>query len=409
MDVAPILSALRRHKVAVSLIVLEIALSCAIICNLLFLIHERIQRLQIDSGLAETELVRIQAASARQLEGGEEGIDRTVSLEYLNAMRSLPGVSGAALATQVPFGNSSSTSSVRLTPDQKDESLTASVYLDGGNLLDVFGSRLIAGRLFTPDEYRDLETIEGTDADQGVPAVILNRKMAERLFPGQNAVGQSIYSWGSQPTRVVGVVDELLRPNGFAEGAYTMILPVRKYTPGMHLVVRTTPERRAEVLQAGVAALKAMDPGITIFASDTMSEMRSSYFRQDRAMAIMLSVVVLGLLVVTALGIVGLASFWVQQRTRQIGIRRALGARRVDVLRYFQTENFLITTAGIVIGMLLAYALNLALMQAYELPRLPLQFLPVGALILWLLGQIAVLGPARRASRVSPAVATRGR
>jgi putative ABC transport system permease protein len=97
----------------------------------------------------------------------------------------------------------------------------------------------------------------------------------------------------------------------------------------------------------------------------------------------------------------------VQQRTRQIGIRRALGATRGDILRYFQVENFILTTAGIAAGMGLAYAINLWLMGVYEVPRLPAQVLPAGAVLLWLLGQLAVLGPARRASAISPAIATR--
>jgi putative ABC transport system permease protein len=117
--------------------------------------------------------------------------------------------------------------------------------------------------------------------------------------------------------------------------------------------------------------------------------------------------VIVALLIVTALGIVGLASFWVQQRTKQIGIRRALGATKGQILRYFQTENFLLATLGIALGMLGAYGINQLLMSQYELPRLPLLYLPVGALAVWLLGQIAVLGPARRASAVTPAVATR--
>ena len=77
------------------------------------------------------------------------------------------------------------------------------------------------------------------------------------------------------------------------------------------------------------------------------------------------------------------------------------------VLRYFQTENFLLTTIGIVLGMLGAFGLNQLLMTHYELPRLPVAYLPVGALVLWLLGQLAVFGPARRAAAVPPAIATR--
>jgi putative ABC transport system permease protein len=124
-------------------------------------------------------------------------------------------------------------------------------------------------------------------------------------------------------------------------------------------------------------------------------------------MAFLLAGVSLALLVITALGVIGLASFWVQQRTRQIGIRRALGATRGDIVRYFQLENFILATIGIIVGMGLAYAINLWLMDAYQVPRLPAEFLPIGAAVLWLLGQVAVLGPALRAAMIPPAIATR--
>ena len=179
------------------------------------------------------------------------------------------------------------------------------------------------------------------------------------------------------------------------------------YTLGGNYLLRTTPERRAEVLAAAVEALKRNGPNRLVVEQQTLEEMRDAYYRQDRAMAWMLVIVCVLLLVVTALGIVGLASFWVQQRTKQIGVRRALGATRGQILRYFQTENFVLATAGIVIGMLLAFGLNQLMMSKAELPRLPAIYLPVGALVLWLLGQVSVLGPARRAAAVPPAVATR--
>ncbi|HET7162484.1 MAG TPA: FtsX-like permease family protein, partial [Rhodanobacteraceae bacterium] len=116
---------------------------------------------------------------------------------------------------------------------------------------------------------------------------------------------------------------------------------------------------------------------------------------------------IVALLLVTGLGIVGLASFWVAQRRRTIGVRRALGATRADILHYFQTENFLLATIGIVLGMVFAYGINLFLMMHYELPRLPWLYFPIGAIALWLIGQLAVLGPALRAAAVPPVVATR--
>ncbi|MGH8403426.1 MAG: ABC transporter permease, partial [Gammaproteobacteria bacterium] len=139
----------------------------------------------------------------------------------------------------------------------------------------------------------------------------------------------------------------------------------------------------------------------------TFEQLRASYFQGDRTMIGLLIASALGLLFVTALGIAGLVNFWVQQRTRSIGIRRVIGATRADILRYFQTENFLIVSFGVLLGVLLAIGLNLLLMTHYELPRLPLYYLPVGAIVLWLLGQLAVLAPALRAAAVPPVEATR--
>ena len=141
--------------------------------------------------------------------------------------------------------------------------------------------------------------------------------------------------------------------------------------------------------------------------SRTIDDLRHKYFENDRAMTGLLLGVIAALLGVTALGIVGLASFWVGQRRKQIGVRRALGATRGDILRYFQAENFLIVSCGIALGMAMAYGMNLLLMSQYELPRLPIGYLPVGAFALWALGQLAVLAPALRAAAVPPVVATR--
>ena len=136
-------------------------------------------------------------------------------------------------------------------------------------------------------------------------------------------------------------------------------------------------------------------------------QIRSKAYRGDRGTATLLGTVCLILLCVTAAGIVGLTSFWVDQRRRQIGVRRALGARKVDILHYFQIENLLIAGAGVVLGVLLALAINLWLMTHYEMTRMPLPYLFTGVLAMLVLGQAAVFVPARRASNVPPVVATR--
>ncbi|MBN8213371.1 MAG: ABC transporter permease [Xanthomonadales bacterium] len=401
MDIRPILSTLRRHKTASALIVIEIALSCAIVCNALFLIGTRLDRMARDTGMANDEIVRINTAGI----GTDDNPDAAVKTD-LAALRAVPGVKYATSTNHVPFDNSSWNSSVSIKADQQIPSMNVGVYLGDEQLLETFGLKLIAGRDFLPEEYVDMSTLQN---DTSIPSAILTRAMAEKLFPGESALGKLLHdSWGDKPIKIVGVVESLIRPNdngGPAEAQYSMLLPIRP-TAG-RFAIRTSPERREEVLKSAVAALEKVNRSRIIMDQGMFTDVIAEYYRQDQAMAWLLSAVCIALMVVTALGIVGLASFWVQQRTKQIGVRRALGATRSQILRYFQTENFLLASIGIVLGMLGAFGLNQLLMTYYELPRLPAMYLPIGAVALWMLGQIAVYGPAKRAAAVPPAVATR--
>lgn len=401
MDIRPILSTLRRHKTASALIVLEIALSCAIVCNALFLIDTRMERMNRDTGLAEDEIVRVNVAGI----GTNDNADAAAKTD-LAALRAIPGVKYATMTNHVPFDDSSWNSSVSINPDQQIPSLNVGVYLGDEQLLETFGLKLMAGRDFLPEEYIDMSTIGD---DTSIAAAIVTRGMAEKLFPGENAVGKLLHdSWGTDPIKIVGVVDSLIRPNdneGPVNAQNSMLLPIRPVSG--RFAIRTSPERREEVLKAAVATLEKVNRSRIIMDQGAFTDVIDEYYQQDKAMAWLLGAVCVALMIVTALGIVGLASFWVQQRTKQIGVRRALGATRGQILRYFQTENFLLATIGIVLGMLGAFGLNQLLMTHYELPRLPALYLPVGAVALWLLGQIAVYGPARRAAAVPPAVATR--
>jgi putative ABC transport system permease protein len=408
MELRPILATLRRHRVILWLLMLEIALSCAIICNGVFLVAQRLQHMDMPSGVAEHEVVQIQQAPIAPLP------DRYArAQEDLAALRKIPGVQAVAMSNQVPFGGSSSNGNVMLSPTQPHRTLSAATYFSE-NLVPTLGLRLVAGRALKTDDYVDADVVlkslaEGSDKGFPMPTVI-SQALAERLWPRQSALGQLIWLTPTASFRVVGVVATLARANAYdtATAQYSMIIPLHMgASKDQSYLLRARPQDRQRVLAAAAAALKRADPTRVITHTRTYDQIRSDYFRDDHAMAGMLVSVILAVLLVTGLGIVGLASFWVAQRRRQIGIRRALGARRADILHYFQTENFLIVTFGIGLGMVLAYAINLFLMLHYELPRLPGIYFPVGALVLWAIGQLAVLGPALRAAAVPPVVATR--
>ncbi len=406
MEIGPILSTLRRHKITAFLLVIEIALTCAIVSNAVFLISQRLERMKMPSGVAEHQLVMVQMTHTTP---ARDAMARTQA--DLAALRAIPGVKDVTLASQVPLTNSSSNTEIRTDPSQKLPTLNATQYF-GQDLIRTFGAQLVAGRDFRPDEYLDYaKVIHNLDLVRTqTSSVVITEALAERLWPGESALGKRIYFAGVE-TRVVGVVKSLVRPSlfeGDGGAQWSMIFPLRMdVNHASRYVLRTEPGSRRRVLDAAARVLRQLDPHRIILEKQTFAEIRTDYFRNDRAMAGILLGVIVALLTVTALGIVGLASFWVAQRRRTIGVRRALGATRGDILRYFQTENFLLATIGIALGMVLAWGINLFLMQHYEVARLPWIYLPAGALALWLIGQLAVLGPALRASHVPPVVATR--
>lgn len=409
MDLLPILSTLRRHKTAAALIVLEVALSCAIICNAAFLIVLRWQHLEQPTGLAEQELLVLRVS------GRQGDADPAVQTRQdAAALRTVPGVLELTQINQVPFANSSSVSSVSLAPNQPQPNLNAAFYSGDVQTLSTLGLKLLAGRNFLPEEVQP-QTLVQEASDPQVPAVLLTAHTARTLFPGRaslnDILGQAIYVFGPAPTRVVGIVEALpqIHPQlGGGETEHAMLMPIQPdHTQGAY-VLRADPARLDEVLRQAVQVLERAGPQRLVVTQTRLSDLRQAYYRQDRAMVRLLVGVCVALLVVTALGIVGLASFWVQQRTRMIGIRRALGATRGQILRYFQAENFLLSSAGIVLGCVAAYGISALLMAHYALPRLPAHYLPIGAALLWLLGQLAVLAPARRAAALPPVAVMRG-
>jgi putative ABC transport system permease protein len=408
MDILPILSTLRRHKLTSWLLILEIALTCAIVCNAVFLIGQRLHHMDMPSGIAEHELVQIQLGYIDEPPDAKAQTQTDIA-----ALQRIPGVRQVALDRYLPFSlDGSSNTGIDLNPHQQVNTLDAGQYL-GQNLLPTLGARLVAGRNFEPGDYVDFDTavaaLNGGDM-KGLPqTMIITRAIAERLWPGRQALGKTLYTDSGIPFRVIGVIAVLARQNNLQQGAqYSTYWPIRMTSAdGASYFIRCAPQDRESVLKAAVAKLKQINPDRVVLKARTYDQARRAFFANDRAMAGILVGVIAALLIVTALGIVGLASFWVSQRRRMIGVRRALGATRADILHYFQTENFVLATIGIALGMMLAYGINLLLMTHYELPRLPGVYLPVGALALWAIGQLAVLGPALRAAAVPPVVATR--
>lgn len=403
MQIWPILAALRRHRIATFLIALEIALACAVLCNACFLIIHRVADMHVVSGVDESSLAMV------SVEGYGPSHAEDLNARMIAGLSSLPGVKSVGVVSGVPFGLQQGIAGVTTDPTGQHYEHAANMYVGDATALQAFGLRLVAGRLPAQDDYRP---VEGNFLPKD-SLVLVTRSLAEALWPGVDPLGKEFWCVDFH-FRVIGVIDHLIVPQPesrmMAERDFSVFVPA---LPGNSLsgtyVIQADARKLPGIFREAMLAVQKIAPDAVLDRqnSSLVSDLRERYFRNDRAMIGILLGVILALMLVTALGIVGLASFWVQQRRKQIGIRRAIGATRADILRYFQTENFLIVTMGIAIGVVLAYVLNLILMKAYEVNHLPMSYLLASAVALWLLGQLAVLGPALRAAAVPPVVATR--
>jgi putative ABC transport system permease protein len=409
MEFRPILSALLRNKTGPILVALQVALSLAILANAVHIVNDRRALAARPSGMADEHALFHIAVRTLANETPEQQLaDIKRQTEVL---RAIGGVAAAAQVSQLPMSRSGSNTSLALDPRQTRETTVGSIYVSGDSLVKTFGLTLAEGRDFQPQELVDVN--ENTE-DVSPPGVIITKPLAEKLWPGASAVGKTMYfgiGAEAKPARIIGVVENLVSAHAETNerGMESVLIPQRLYGGGRGTLyaVRTEPGQRDRVMKEAEAALRKSSATPMILQLETTDQDRKDRYRGDVALQWMLITVSLLLVLITCCGIVGMASLWVTQRRKQIGVRRALGARKVDILRYFITENLMITSAGVFGGTALGLALNQLLVSKLEMARLPAGYLAFGALGFWLLGVLAAYGPAWRAASISPATATR--
>ena len=407
MDIRPILASLRRHRIPALLIVLEIALACAVLCNAVFMISQRVASIHLPNAIDEAGIAEV------TLNGTDPELAGSDIPRNLAALRGLPGVQAAAVVSTLPLSQNNWGWGFGTKPGDAltdRGSRNVSMYFLGSGGDAALGLRLLEGRSFNDGDYADSRFDKSPLPETHV--VLVTRSLAGKMWPGQPAVGKTLYATPHYYT-VIGVVADVLRPyigdvNSPAnyDAAFFPMSAAGAKGALSHYVVRSAPRDRDRLVREAEQKIADLNPG-GVAHGRGYPEIRRGYFADMSSMAWMLVLVCVVMLAVTAFGIVGLTSFWVNQRRRQIGIRRAVGASRAHILQYFQTENFLLSTGGVALGMALAFGINVYLMHRYEMARMPWFYLPAGAIALWLIGQASVLGPALRAAAVPPVVATR--
>lgn len=401
MDIGPIWRALMRSKSSYLLIALQIAVTMAIIVNAIAIIQERAALMARPSGTDENNIFHFGSQWFKPDEHYQSLIERDLAI-----IRNTPGVVDAIATNSTPLRNGGWSMSLSVEPGEGHNGTGTAIYFGDDHSVNTFGTNLIAGRNFRPDET----SWNDPSISAWPPYGIITRAIAETMFPGpvDNVVGKTVYINDDNPVQIVGIMDRLQAPwTGWDGVERSMLVPQTRTDSFTRYVVRTEPGQRDRLMPLIEKALADADRDRIVDGFRTMDETRTRAYGDESALIRLLTFTSVLLTVITALGIVGLVSFNVSRRTRQIGTRRALGATRADILRYFLLENFLVSSLGIFAGAVLAVGLNMWMVQAFDIARISWYLVPAAMLLLWVVGQVATAGPARRASLVPPAVATR--
>jgi putative ABC transport system permease protein len=410
MEIRALLSAMGRSKTGPLLVAAQVALTLAVIVNVAYVIQQRLQDAGKPTGLDLGNMfwVSTEASSTDYNHPAAVKAD----LAYLN---SLPGVVAATVISILPQTDSNSDLPFAKDPkelENPDGGISGTLYEGSDKLIDTLGLKLVEGRNFSPAAVQQPTGDNANARARWAPEVIVTRAMAKKLFPDGQALGKTIYAGIINKSAViVGIVD-LMRafptPAQYDQFAtQVVLLPIIPEGPEVNYVIRTARGRRDELMARIDKEFADLEPGRFIDRMEAFDQTAAKTRASYRASVIILGVAAFFVLLVTVIGIVGLAAFNVASRTKQLGTRRAIGARRFHILRYFLVENWLTTTAGVLLGCLLAVAAGIQVSSMFQMPRLPLYYLAGGVLLLWVVGLIAVLVPAMRAAAIPPAIATR--
>ncbi len=410
MEIRALLSAMWRSKTGPLLVGGQVALTLAVVVNMAYVVRQGLDDASKPTGLDLNNMfwVETQATTA------DYNIEAAAKedLVYLNT---LSGVVAATTINRLPQTRSVVTLPFAPRPEDLQKpgwDLEANVYFGTEQFIDAMGLKLIAGRNFDSSVVVPPSADLGAAIAKWAPEMIITQALAKQLFPQESALGKTVYvGLINRSAVVVGVVD-LLRANpGPAQfdkyATRVVIVPIVAPGPNGKYVVRAKPGRRDQVMADVERSFGDLQPGRFVERIEpydrTAAEARAGY----RANAIILTVVSAFVLLVTIVGIVGLTAFSVTTRTKQLGTRRAIGARKLHIVRYFLVENWIIMTGCVVGGCVLALAAGVQPSRMYQMPRLPLYYLVGGTLLMWIVGLLAVLVPSLRAASISPAVATR--
>lgn len=394
-------SAGRGARLRSAFVVVEMALALVLLIGAGLLMRSFTMLLRVDPGFdaSRTMTVKVSIPQTKYANPAQQQAFFNQLFERLDA---LPGVIAAGGTSFLPLNGLGSATGFHVVGQPKPpagQDWVTDVRVVTHNYFKAMGVPLVRGRAF-----------DGREAGTGVRRVIVNQALAQKYFAGQDPIGRSIVvSWNDEGAdEIVGVVGDVRHQDLETEARATIYWPPSRFTyPFMTIAIRTAGDPRG-IVSPAIAALHDMDPNVAAADVQTMEQVIDTSVAQRRLTMLLLSIFAGLALVLAAVGIYGVIGYSVSQRTREIGIRMALGAPRANVLRLVVGQAMALAAVGVGVGAAGAWLLT-RLMQKLLFGVTasdPLTFAAVSAL-LGLVAGVAASVPGLRATRVDPVIALR--
>lgn len=399
----PILKSLVQSPIGPLLVAIQVAITFTFMVNATFAISHMTSVMHRPTGMAVEDIFWFRSYAYTK----DFDYSATVRSD-LDRLARMPDVLAATITNTVPLSNTGNPIELSTSPDQNAPAQTAAVYFSTEHTLNVLGSHLVSGRSFdattvAPPRANDYETLANLPGE-----AIVTQALANRLFPDGKALGASIYGPGGRQLHIVGILDRMMGP--WPDAPYnqqTILVPAISPGPHATYMVRTRPGKRDGVMAQIAAAIPGKDSGRVIGDLRALSDTAAVALAGQRVTSQILIVVLVLMLVISALGVFASAMFGVVSRTKEIGVRRALGATQSDIAADLIAEALLVTTAGLVPGVVLAALAASQIDPLLGVANTPPAYFVLSAIALWLITLAATVIPMRAASRTTPAVATR--